>query len=137
MLEKLISLPLRGMEGGGVLSMKKGPTHRLQPTRSLISSARLRSGPKQWFNPAPGTWPKILSDNFPPCNSLEQGFFRSLPHLAARAKLLEIVTAKSELVKNSSYGWAQAKKEALWASWLIGARRTDSSNTGLILRAEH
>lgn len=78
----------------------------------------------------------LLSDNFPPCNSLEQGFFRSLPQLAAHAKLLEIVTAKSELVKNSSYGWAQAKKEALWASWLIWALRTDSINTGFILTVQ-
>lgn len=125
-----------GDEGGGVRSMKKGPTHRLQPTRSLISSARLRSEPSSGLT-QPSTWPEILSDNFPPCSSLEQGFFTSLPHLAAQAKLLEIVTAKSELVKDSSYGWARTKKEALWAAWLVWALRTDSINTALILRADH
>lgn len=52
-------------------------------------------------------------------------------------KPLEIVTAKFKLEKNSSYGWAQAKKEAMWASWLIWALRTDSINTDLIFGAEH
>lgn len=136
MLEKLISLPLWRMEAGRVLKMETGPTYRLQPTGSLISLARLGSGPKECFNPPPSTWPKILSDNFPACNSLEQGFFRSLAHLAVHVKPLEIVTAKFKLVKNSSYGWAQGKKEAMWASWLIWALRTDSINTGLIFGAE-
>lgn len=58
--EKLISLPLWGMARGGALSMEKGLTHPLQSTGSLISSARLRSGPKEWFNPTPSTWPKIF-----------------------------------------------------------------------------
>ena len=118
--------------------MRKGPTHRLQPPGSLISSARLRSGPTRWLNPGPGIRPKIflLSDSLPACHCPEQGFFRSLPHLAARAELLEIATARPELVQNSSSGWAQAKKEALWAFWLIWALRTDSTNTGLILPAQ-
>lgn len=119
MLEKLISLPLLGVDGRGVLSMEKGPTHRLQPTGRLISLVRLRSGPKSGLTQPPALGPRSCQTISLPAESLEQGFFRSLPCLAAQAKLLEIVTAKSKLVKNSSYGWAQAKKEALWASWLI------------------
>ena len=55
-----LSSSIRDGGGGGALSMEKGPTHRLQPTGSLISFARLRSGPKERFHPTPSTWPKIF-----------------------------------------------------------------------------
>lgn len=107
----------------GVLNLEKGLTHRLQPTGSLISLVRLRSGPTEWSNPTPNTWPRdLLSDNFPPCNSLEQGFFKSLPHLATCAKLLEIVTVSVLISKELQlYRWTQPKKETLWALWLVQA----------------
>lgn len=66
MLEKLfLSSSMGAVEGRGVLSMEKGPTHRLQPTGSLISLARLRSGPKSGLTQPPALGPRPSVRQFP------------------------------------------------------------------------